>query len=94
MSNKKTLKEVFEFFPKAKWITQDGKKSERPNQVYIYLNTPEQWTPYESEWWRQDKESIGNEVISIPASMINIDWGERRAWLQRCISREEVMGEQ
>ena len=85
MSNKKTLKEVFEFFPNAKWITQD---KGRDGIISIHVKKPEierTWCAWDH--WDSDIDSQSH----IDKRIMTIDWGGRRTWEQRCVSREEIL---
>jgi hypothetical protein len=85
MKSKKTLREVFEFFPNAKWITQDecGCIS-----IYTQSQKPHYWGGIRA-WIHDNQLRIYKDYFVIdqwPESMIN--------WKQRCVSREEVMNDQ
>lgn len=85
MSNKKSLREVFEFFPGAKWITQDKGRS---GVISIHMSKPEKtrtWSEYDH--WSSD---IDNE-INIDRCILQIDWQHRKTWKKRCVSRSEII---
>lgn len=91
--DKKTLIEVFEFFPKAKWITQGGK-----DQFYeIKLHTS-QPTIVDYNWWRPNTkiELLGWQCSFTDTNLrssFKIDWKNRRTWQKRIVSRQEIMEE-
>lgn len=94
MSNKKSLKEVFEFFPNAQWITQDGRNSEsRTVNIYFSKNMP--FPDYTHQDWLQEiyKSLQGDErdIINIMPSDLQIDWQHRKTWKERCVSRSQIM---
>ena len=85
MINKKSLCEVFEFFPDAQWITKDkGKKG----LISIHREKPKierTWSEYD-HW-----ESNLDTVSEIDSSILKIDWQHRKTWKERCVSRAEIM---
>lgn len=91
--NKKSLREVFEFFPNAKWVTQDENGSET-----IHSNNPTTkgcvglWA---SRGYKLDLSRLVGFMRSTEGEnlIFEIDWQHRKTWKQRCVSREEVMGE-
>ena len=80
MSNKKTLKEVFEFFPDAQWITEDD-----DGNVGIWNRKPEITVTWFSD------EDFNDTIIDL--NHIKIDWQHRKTWRERCVSRAEVLGD-
>ena len=87
MSKKKSLKEVFEFFPNAKWITQDKGKN---GMINIHMTEPWQEPMFgtHSHW-----ESDINTMSNIDQSILQIDWGKIRTWDKKFVSREGVLND-
>lgn len=86
--SKKSLKEVFEFFPNAKWITECEYFGNTFIQVIIGGESGGEKPEYNFE---EHVWSGPNCTIDFLISEIGeIDWGHRRTWNTRCVSREEV----
>ena len=84
--NKKSLKEMFEFFPNANWISQD---KGRNGLISIHIDKPEKMALFfELDHWL----SSINNMSGLDRKLCQIDWGNRKTWISRCISRKEVMG--
>ena len=79
MSNKKSLCEVFEFFPDAQWITEGDS-----GEIELWFVRP---LDYEGYWY---SEGFDN-VAEIDSDILKIDWQHRKTWKERCVSRAEIM---
>ena len=92
--SKKTLKEVFEFFPTAKWVTQDGRNSDS-RTVNIYFSENQPFPDDNHQDWLQevDKSLQGDErdIINVMPNDLQIHWGNRKTWDKRCVSRYEII---
>lgn len=85
MSNKKSLREIFEFFPDAQWITQDKGKN-----GLISLHTKE--PTHDKTWSKFDHWSSCIDTQSqIDRRILKLDWQHRKTWKERCVSRSEIM---
>jgi len=84
--DKKSLKEVFEFFPNAKWITQDSRGEGHSIKIWEQSERPEIHVYSPNRVW--DNWSV---VINIYPLFMELDWGHRRTWKSRIVSREEVV---
>ena len=82
MSNKKSLCEVFEFFPDAQWITEDSHGN--------YVIWKSRFKPEINELG-YNEGLVKNTDFIIVDCMLQIDWQHRKTWKERCVSRSEIM---
>lgn len=83
--NNKSLREVFEFFPNAKWITES-----LFGRTYILFkeNKP---LMYRDAWIKSPYIAHPDMVFIDKSDMFQIDWEHRKTWGERCVSREDIM---
>jgi len=83
--NKKSLKEVFEFFPDAKWITQDSRET-TDGWIVIYFQKDKPLNDDEYYWNLHE-----DTCTTVSLKTLMIDWGNRKTWKSKCVSREEII---
>ena len=87
--NKKSIREVFDFFPNAKWMAQDRLGL----RIYTKPMKPEIHDFLKGWYQFLENRTQFHQGYSLNESIIKIDWGNRRTWKQRIVSRSEAMDE-
>jgi hypothetical protein len=89
MKNKKTIMEIFEFFPNINWITKD---SGVDGSIALHVNKPlrSACMEYLDGSYRSGYVSDEESCIILDSAHLQTDWGTLRTWKQRCIGRKGV----